>query len=493
MHELLRNFIDGEWSESVTRRTQDNFNPADTRQALGKVVRSSKDDTLRAIESAKKALPGWKKTPAPKRGAILFEVARLMTERKEQLSRALTLEEGKTLAESRGEVQKAINFLEFAAGEGRRLNGETIPSEMPRNFAYTIRSPLGVVGLVTPWNFPVCIPTWKAAPALVAGNTVVMKPASTTPWTASLLVQLFHDAGVPKGVFNLVHGSGGEVGQTIVEHPDVAALSFTGSNEVGGRLYVDGAKTLKKVQCEMGGKNPLIVLEDADIDLAAICTAQGAFGSTGQRCTATSRAIVMESVADAFVEKVLAHASKLKVGSGIQDGVDMGPSVDEAQMRTVMSFHHWAEQHGVPCLLGGKRLMDGDLEHGFFTAPSIYDHVKPDSKLAQEEIFGPVLSVVRVKSFAEAIEASNNVAYGLTSSVFTRDVTRVMEYVDDIETGMLHVNSPTVGGEAQLPFGGMKATGVGQREMGRTAIDFFTEWKTVYIDYTGTKRDSKIY
>ncbi len=493
MHELLTNFVNGAWTPSASGRTIDNINPADTRQVLGQVTRSTPDDTRAAIDAAKAAQHAWKSTPAPKRGAILFEATRLMTERKESIAKALTLEEGKTLPEARGEVQKSINLIEFIAGEARRLNGTTNPSEMPKTFAYTVRSPLGVAGLVTPWNFPVCIPAWKIAPALVAGNTVVFKPATTTPWTADLVTRVFADAGLPDGVINLVHGSGREVGQVIVEHPDIPALSFTGSNEVGCRLYQDGAARLKKVQCEMGGKNPLIVLGDADVELAAVATAQGAFGSTGQRCTATSRAIVVEDVADAFVARVVELANKLKVGNGIHDGVDMGPSVDEGQMNTVLKYHAIAKEEGAKLMCGGTRLTDGDLAHGYFTAPTVYDHVAGDSRLAQEEIFGPVLSVIRVKDWAEAIEVANSVEYGLTSSVFTKDVARAMEYVDEIETGMLHVNSPTVGGEAHLPFGGMKATGVGQREMGQTAIDFFTEWKTVYIDYTGTKRDSKLY
>jgi alpha-ketoglutaric semialdehyde dehydrogenase len=492
-HDLLENFIDGAWVDGGSGKTTDNINPADTRQVLGKVVRSTKDDARRAIDSAKRAFEGWRRVPAPKRGGIVLEAMRLMNERKETIARALTLEEGKTNAESLGEVMKAINVLEFVAGEGRRWNGTTVPSELPRTFAYTVRAPLGVVGLVTPWNFPVCIPAWKIAPALVAGNTVVFKPATITPWTAKLVVDVFCDAGVPKGVLNLVYGSGSDVGQAISEHADVRALSFTGSNEVGCKLYETGSRTLKKVQCEMGGKNPLIVLEDADIELAAIATAQGAFGSTGQRCTATSRAIVVDAVADQFAERVAALAKKIKVGSGVQPGIEMGPSVDEGQMNTVLAFHRIAKEEGAKLLTGGSRLTDGELAHGYFTAPTVYDRVRPESRLAQEEIFGPVLSIIRVKDWHEAIKVANGVQYGLTSSIFTSDVTRAMEYADEIETGMLHVNSPTVGGEAQLPFGGTKATGVGQREMGQTAIDFYSEWKTVYIDYTGQKRDTRVY
>lgn len=491
-HERILNHIDGAWVDSETKRVVENINPADTRQKLGTVVDSSKADTAQAIAAAKKALPAWRKLPAPKRGDLLLEAMRIMNDRKQAIARALTLEEGKTLSESLGEVMKAINVLEFTAGETLRPSGGTFPSEMARNFAYTVRAPLGVVGLITPWNFPVCIPVWKIAPALATGNTIVFKPSPLTPWTAKLTVECFLDAGVPAGVLNLVHG-GTEVGETLVEHPDVRAISFTGSNLVGSKVYARGAALMKKVQCEMGGKNPVIVCDDADLDLAAACTVQGAFGSTGQRCTATSRAIVMESVADAFVERIHALASKLKIGPGIGEGIDVGPSVSEQQMTKVLSYHGVAKEEGHTKVLGGGRLSAGELAFGHFTEPTIYDRVGVKSRLAQEEIFGPVLSVIRAKTFAEAIEAANSVEYGLSSSLFTRDLTRAMDYADDVETGILHVNSATVGGEAQLPFGGMKATGVGQREMGSTAIDFFTEWKTVYIDYTGQKRESKIY
>jgi aldehyde dehydrogenase (NAD+) len=491
-HARLLNFIDGEWVDTPDGSSV-NVDPSDARRVLGTVVKSGTAEVLRAIESAKRAQKSWRRVPAPKRGAILLEAMRLMEQRKPLLARALTLEEGKTYADSLGEVQKSINVLEFFSGEGRRFTGETIPSEFPRTFAYTIRSPLGVCAAITPWNFPVCIPTWKIAPALVAGNAVVFKPATATPWTAMLLVEIFVDAGLPRGVLNLIYGSGGAVGQQLVDHPDVAALSFTGSNEIGTKLYEGGSRLLKKVQCEMGGKNPVIVLDDADLELAAVATAQGAFGSSGQRCTATSRAIVTPKIADAFVERVVALAKGLKVGPGIESGVDMGPAVDEAQMKTVLSFHERAKKEGLASLVGGRRLSEGPLEHGYFTAPTVYDHVPATSALAQEEIFGPVLSVIRVKDVEEAFAVANGVRYGLSSSIFTRDVARCMEYADEIETGMLHVNSATVGGEAHLPFGGVKATGVGQREMGPTAIDFYSEWKTVYIDYTGAKRDSKVY
>lgn len=483
--------IDGEWIQGTDR--DDNINPADTREVLGTYPKLTADDTTRAIEAAAHAFLAWRSTPAPKRAAILFKAARLLDERREEIAAALTREEGKILAEARGEIQKSLNVLEFIAGEGRRLNGETIPSEMEDTFAYTVREPHGVVGIITPWNFPVAIPIWKIAPALVCGNTVVFKPASLTPWTAELVTRLFVDAGVPAGVVNLVTGSGREVGNTLVGDARVAALSFTGSNEVGSRLYAEGSRRNAKVQCEMGGKNPIVVLDDADIELAAVATAQGAFGSTGQRCTATSRAIVMHEVADAYVERVVQLAGEVVPGDGMDPKTTMGPSVDEGQMNTVLSYLEIAEREGAQLRCGGRRLTEGELGNGFFVAPTVYDHVSPGMRIAREEIFGPVLSVLRVDSPEEALDVANDVDYGLSSSIYTRDITRVFRFLDKIETGVTHVNSPTMGGEAQLPFGGIKATGVGHREQGRTAIEFYSELKTVYIDFTGQARQSKVY
>jgi aldehyde dehydrogenase (NAD+) len=485
-HEVIGNFINGEWSKG-TLRTAPNVNPA-TGATIGEVVVSGKAEAEAAVAAAKAALPGWRRMPAPRRGEILQRAAVEMTRRKDELARALTLEEGKTFGESLGEVQKAINNIEFQSGEGRRLNGETVPSELPSTFCWTQRSPLGVVALVTPWNFPVAIPVWKLCPALICGNTVVLKPASITPWCAKIIAEIFATAGLPKGVLNVVFGPGSTVGQTLVTHPDIAAISFTGSNEVGLKLYTDGAATHKKVQCEMGGKNPLIVLEDADLELAATSTVQGAFGSTGQRCTATSRAIVVSSVAAEFTKLVVEKARQLRVGDGMTEGVNVGPCVDEGQFKTVMSYLEIGKREA-KLALGGERVGD----KGFFVAPTVFTGVKPDMRIAQEEVFGPVLAVLEVKDFEEAMKVANNVKFGLTSSIFTKDVNRVFQYLEHIETGITHVNSPTVGGEAQLPFGGMKATGVGGREMGRTAIEFFSEWKTVYVDYTGSKRTTNIY
>jgi len=488
-----RNFIGGEWRETETGEYAPNVNPADTNDVIGELPLSSRAEAEAAIDAAARAFPMWRETPAPERGRMIARVHRIMIDRAEELARALTREEGKILREARGEVQKTINILEFMAGEGMRLAGDTVPSEMANTFAYTLREPIGVVGAITPWNFPVAIPCWKMAPALVAGNTVVFKPASLTPETAEMIVGMFAEAGVPPGVVNLVYGGGGAVGNAIVEDPRVRAISFTGSNEVGTSLYASGASRLKKVQCEMGGKNPVLVLEDADLGLAVEGVAQGAFGSTGQRCTATARAVVVEDVAEEFVARLIERAKALRIGPGLDESSDLGPSVDRHQFETVLGYIQAGRQDGARLVVGGDAIREGDLARGYFVAPTIFDHVDPDARIAQEEIFGPVLSVIRVKDFEEGLEVCNRTRYGLTSSIYSKDSNRVFQFVRGIETGITHVNSPTMGGEAQLPFGGTKATGVGMREMGKTAIDFYSEWKTVYIDYTGRKRESLVY
>ena len=493
MAETVKNYIGGEWVPSRSGATGQRRNPAKNDEVVVVFPRSTGEDLDAAVAAAKGALDAWRHTPAPKRGDILFRATRLLEQRLEDVARAMTREEGKTLKESRGEVQKSINVLEFVAGEARRLNGETIPSEMPATFSYTVREPLGVVAIITPWNFPVAIPAWKIAPALVAGNTVVFKPASATPLTAKLLTEIFIEAGVPRGVLNLVYGDGGTIGDRLVTHPDVKAVSFTGSNEVGSRLHADASKTHKKVLCEMGGKNPLVVLEDADIALAATATAQGAFGSTGQRCTATSRAVVVRSVLPQFLEAVAAHAKAIVIGDGMQDGVGMGPAVDQRQYETVLEYLAIAKKEGARFVVGGLPDAGTVPTGGHFLRPTVLADVTPTMRVAQEEIFGPVLSVIAVDDFEQALEVANGVRYGLSASIYSQDYGRIMRFCDRIDVGIVHVNSPTVGGEAQLPFGGTKATGVGGREMGRTAIEFFTEWKTVYLDYTGTKRETNIY
>jgi acyl-CoA reductase-like NAD-dependent aldehyde dehydrogenase len=488
-----RNLVGGEWRDTETGRHAPNVNPANTEDVLGELPLSSRSEAEDAIAAAEAALPGWRDTPAPERGRVIARAHRIMSERAEDLARMLTREEGKILREARGEVQKTLNILEFVAGEGLRLSGDTMPSEIGQTFAYTVREPIGVVGAITPWNFPVAIPCWKMAPALVAGNTIVFKPASLTPATAEIVVEIFVDAGLPDGAMNLVYGTGSEVGAAIVEDPRVRAVSFTGSNEVGVALYARAAAGQKKVQCEMGGKNPILVLEDADLGMAIEATAQGAFGSTGQRCTATSRAVVVDAVADEFVERLAERARSLVVGDGLDESVDMGPSVDESQFDTVLEYIGVGREEGAELVTGGEPLTGESHRRGYFVAPTIFDRVDRKARIAQEEIFGPVLSVIRVADFDEGLAACNDTRYGLTSSVYTQDASNIFRFVRGIETGITHVNSPTMGGEAQLPFGGTKATGVGMREMGRTAIDFYSEWKTVYIDYTGKKRESLIY
>lgn len=489
---LCRNFINGKWTESRSSRTVERRNPANLDEVIGVSPQSTREEAQEAVAAAAAAYPAWRETPAPVRGKVIARAAVIMEQQKEELARILTREEGKTLKDSLGEVQKTINILEFMAGESRRIGGDVMPSELPKNLAYTIKQPLGVVAAITPWNFPVSIPCWKMAPALVAGNTVVFKPASLTTFTGAKVVEIFAQAGIPKGVLNMIIGSGGEVGDELLKNPTVRAVSFTGSNEVGSELYAQGARAMKKCQCEMGGKNPVVVLADADLALAADACIFGAFASTGQRCTATSRVVIEESIADKFVGMLLERTKKMKVGNGLDPSVDMGPAVDESQMKIDLHFMELGNKVAKP-LCGGVRLTGPGYDRGYFVAPTIYDEVDPDSELAQEEIFGPVLSVIRVKNFDEALEVANGVRYGLSSSIYTNDAAKIFEFIDKIETGITHVNSPTVGGEAQLPFGGMKATGVGLREMGRVAIDFYTELKTVYIDYTGKARESRVY
>ena len=488
-----RNFIGGKWIESASSRTVENINPADTDDVIGTIRQATREEARAAVEAASDAFRGWRATPAPARGKIGARAARLMEEHKEELSQILTREEGKTISESRGELQRSINVADFCAGESRRMNGETIQSELPANFAYTIKQPLGVVACVTPWNFPVAIPVWKVAPALVAGNAVVFKPASLTPATAVRIVELFEEAGVPPGALNLIIGSGSDAGEEIINHPAVKAVSFTGSNGVGIRLYEEVSRRGAKAQCEMGGKNPVVIMEDADMDLAVESTAQGAFGSSGQRCTATSRAVVVNDIADEFVERIVKRAGSMRIGNGADPNTEMGPSVDESQFKTVLSYIDIGREDGAKLRCGGERASGDGLDKGYFVQPTVFDHVTPDMRVAREEIFGPVLSVLRVKDFDEAMQVANDCEYGLSSSIFSNDAVRIFRFVDEIETGMTHINSPTTGGEAHIPFGGIKGTGIGDREQGSTALDFYTELKVVYVDYTGRKREGNLY
>lgn len=488
-----RSFIDGKWLESSSGDMLPNINPANTNDVIGTAQLCTRAEARRAVEAAYNAFKAWRETPAPARGRIIARAARLMENHKEDLASILTREEGKTISESRGEVNRAINVVEFCAGESRRMNGETIPSELPANFAYTIKEPHGVVACITPWNFPVAIPAWKLAPALIAGNTVVMKAAESTPATAVRMIELFHEAGIPAGVLNLVLGKGSEVGEEIVDHPAVRAVSFTGSTEVGLKIYQQGAKRGIPVQCEMGGKNPVVVLEDCDMDLAVESTAQGAFGSTGQRCTATSRAVVIDTIADEFVERVVDRARSFKLGDGSDPATEIGPSVDEKQFNTVLKYIDIGREDGAQLICGGRRAAAENLSKGYFVEPTVFDNVTPDMRIAREEIFGPVLSVLRVKNFDEAMTVANDCEYGLSSSVFSNDANDIFRFVKDIESGMTHVNSPTTGGEAHIPFGGIKGSGIGAREQGSTSLDFYSEIKVVYVDYTGRKREGNLY
>jgi len=487
------NYINGEWVAGSGSAPIADVNPADTREIIGYATDSTEADVNDAVAAALAAYESWRRTPAPVRGRVVAKAAMLFEERAAEIGEVLCREEGKILAEASGEVRKGANIVEFIAGEARRLNGQTIPSELSDNFAYTVRVPHGVVGLITPWNFPMAIPAWKIAPALVTGNTIVLKGAEQTPWVTEMVVQAFIDAGVPKGVLNMVQGRGVPAGSALVEHKDVAAISFTGSTEIGHAIYARGALQGKPVQCELGGKNPIIVLDDADLNMAVAATAKGAFGSTGQRCTATSRAIVQRGVHDQFVEALLKQAAQVVPGNGLQPSSTMGPSVDKDQFDKVHEYLAIGKEEGAQIRCGGGRASDGDLGHGLFTQPTVWTGVTEDMRVAREEIFGPVLSVIAVDDFEQALSVANNVEFGLTSSLYTQDITKVFRYIEDIETGMLHVNSPTIGGEAQLPFGGMKKTGIGPREQGPTAIEFFSEWKTVYIDYTGGFRGGNLY
>ncbi len=487
----VRNYIRGEWISPRSGREIEIRNPADTDEILGKGFLASAREAESAIAAASEALNAWSRLPAPKRGEIVERAGDLLRAEQDDVAQLLTREEGKTVGEAKGEIYRAYNVLNYTAGQSRRMGGVTIPSELPKNFAYTIRQPLGVVALITPWNFPICIPAWKIAPALVAGNTVIFKPSSTTPLTAARLVDIFNRAGLPPGVLNLLVASSADVGDLLTRDPRVRGISFTGSSENGTQIYTACAARGVKAQCEMGGKNPVIVLEDADLDLAVDGIVSGAFGSTGQRCTATSRAVLQESIADDVVQRMAGRISGWKIGNGLDPGVQMGPVVSAQQLKTVEQYIEIGKKEGARLVAGGGR--PSSLPRGFFVEPTIFDRVSPQHRIAREEIFGPVLSVVRAKNYEQAIEFANTSEYGLTSSIYTNDSGKIFDFCERIETGMVHVNSPTVGGEAQIPFGGMKSSGVGEREQGPTALDFYTDVKVVYLDYTGAARTSKFY
>ena len=483
-----RSYVNGRWYHPQSKSISKNINPADTSDVIAEYPLATAADVRLAIDAAVAAWPSWKKTPGPERGRVLWRAADIARRRIDEIANTLTREEGKILKEARGEVLKGISLLEYYAGEGFRMHGKTLPSESRDTFTYTIRRPLGVVGLIAPWNFPWAIPVWKSAPAIVAGNCVVFKPAELTPATSVLLAEIYEEAGLLPGVFNMLVGSGSQVGEAMVSAPELRAISFTGSNKIGGALYVKAAQRGAKVTCEMGGKNAVIVMPDADLDKAATAIHGGAFGSTGQRCTATSRVIAHPDIKKALVDRLVAAAEKIKLGPGLDHATDMGPSVDERQWQTVMDYIKVGQGEGARMITGGSR--PESLSKGYFIEPTIFDGVSPAMRIFKEEIFGPVLSVATASSLDEALKFANSVEYGLTTSIFTSDITSVMKFVEDVEVGMVHVNEPTVGGEAQLPFGGTKSTGVGEREMAEEGLNFFTEIKTVFINYSGSAERS---
>jgi aldehyde dehydrogenase (NAD+) len=485
-----RNLIGGRWVEGTGGARLTSIDPA-TGQPLGTVPDSGPEDVDRAVRAAAEAWPRWRALPAPRRAEILFRAAELLIVHKEDLARLMTQEMGKILAETRGDVQEAIDMTYFIAGEGRRLHGYTTPSEMPRKAAYCVRAPLGVAAIITPWNFPVAIPSWKIIPALVCGNTVVFKPAPETPLVATAFVALLEEAGVPAGVVNLVTG-GDQTGAALVDHPGVALVSFTGSTEVGHAVAARCAARGVRVSLEMGGKNAAIVLDDADLVLATDALTWSAFGTTGQRCTACSRILVTPGAHGAVVERLAERAAKVRIGSGLDEATEMGPLVSAAQRARVTEYVDVGRGEGSRVVTGGRPLAPAGLERGFFYAPTVLDDVKPSMRVAQEEIFGPVVATIRCADLEEAIAVTNGVRYGLSASIFTRDVSAAMRAIEEIRTGIVYVNHGTTGAEVHLPFGGTRHTGNGHREGGLQALDVFSEWKSIYIDYSGRLQRAQI-
>ncbi|MBI4493980.1 MAG: aldehyde dehydrogenase family protein [Chloroflexi bacterium] len=486
-----QNYIDGQWVAAKSGQTFESLNPA-TGEVLGTVPKSGLQDVDAAVEAAARAFPKWRAVPAPRRAEILFRAGELLVRRKEDFARMVTREMGKVIVEGRGDVQEAIDTTYYYAGEGRRMFGFTTPSELPNKAALTFRDPIGVVAAITPWNFPTAIPSWKLMPALVAGNTVVFKPASDTPILGAMLVELLEEAGLPPGVLNLVLGPGGVVGEALVKHPGVSLVSFTGSTASGTEVAVEAARQVKRVALEMGGKNAIIVLDDADLDLAVEGILWSAFGTTGQRCTAASRVIAHQAVRQQLLDRLAPRAAQLKLGNGLDETVNVGPIINAAQLQKVHGYTEVGQREGAVLLLGGERATEGELSRGFFYRPTIFDQVRPTMRLAQEEIFGPTLSIIPVRSLEQAIEVNNGVPYGLTTSIYTADVNRAFQAMRDLTTGLVYLNAGTIGAESHLPFGGTRKTGNGHREGGWTALDIFTEWKTVFVDYSGRLQRAQI-
>ena len=489
---VFKNFIDGEWVESTTGETFEDRNPADSREVVAIFQKSGKDDVDAAIDAARRAFAKWRLVPAPRRAEIVYKAAEMLIERKEEYARDMTREMGKILKETRGDVQEAIDTAYYMAGEGRRLFGPTTPSELSNKFAMAVRQPLGVCAMITPWNFPMAIPSWKLLPAIVCGNTCVIKPAQDTPLSTFNLVRTLSDAGVPKGVINIVTGFGSRIGAPLLEHPEVRAVSLTGSTDVGRIVGTTAAKSFKHCSLELGGKNPMIVLDDANLELAIDGGLWGGFGTTGQRCTATSRIIVQKGVYNEFIERYVDRAKGLKVGNGLDETVDMGPAVNEAQLKTDLSYVDIGKDEGARLVCGGNRLERGEYQYGWFMEPTVFVDVDPKMRIAQEEVFGPVVSIIPCDDLEHAIAIANDIEYGLSSALYTKDVNKAFAAMRDLQAGITYINAPTIGAEVHLPFGGVKATGNGHREGGLGAIDFYSEWKSVYVDYSDRLQRAQI-
>ncbi len=489
---VFKNFINGQWVESKSGETYENRNPANKDEVVGVFQKSNADDVKDAIEAAKSAYEKWRLVPAPKRGEILYRIASRLTRQKEELSRDMTREMGKILDETRGDTQEAIDMTYYMAGEGRRLFGQTTPSELPNKFNMTVRQPLGVCSFITPWNFPMAIPSWKTMPALICGNTVVIKPATETPLSVVNLARVCEEEGLPPGVFNVVTGAGSALGDPMINNPAVRVVSFTGSTEIGRKISEACATDFKHCCLEMGGKNVQIVMDDARLDLAVDGALWGAFGTTGQRCTATSRIVCHKDVIKEFTERLVERAKSLKVGNGLDESVQMGPCINEGQLQTVLSYIEIGKKEGAKLMTGGERLTGGDYDKGYFVQPTIFGEVNQSMRIWREEIFGPVLGIAVCNSLDEAIEMANDTSYGLSASIYTQDINNAYRAMRDVYTGIFYVNAPTIGAETHLPFGGTKETGNGHREAAMAALDVFSEWKSVYVDFSGSLQRAQI-
>jgi len=490
--EVYKNLINGQWVESKSGKTYENINPADQSDVVGVFQKSNADDVKDAIDAASEAYKKWRLVPAPKRGEIIYRIAARLEADKEALSQQMTREMGKIIAETRGDTQEAIDMTYYMAGEGRRLFGQTTPSEMPNKFNMTVRQPLGVCSFITPWNFPMAIPSWKSMPALICGNTIVIKPATETPLSVVNFARVCLEEGLPPGVLNVVTGSGAALGEPLMKNPAVKIVSFTGSTEVGRKISESCATDFKHCCLEMGGKNIQIVMDDANLELAVDGALWGSFGTTGQRCTATSRIICQKGIYKKFVDALAKRAESLKIGNGLDESVQMGPCVNKGQLETVLSYIEIGKNEGATLLSGGEKLSGGDYDKGFFVKPTIFGDVTQKMRIWKEEIFGPVVGVGVFDTLDQAIEMANDTIYGLSASIFTQDVNNAYTAMRDVYTGIFYVNAPTIGAETHMPFGGTKETGNGHREASMAALDVFSEWKSVYVDFSGSLQRPQI-